>query len=116
MGNEASGTAHFGKKKLTGKALLETSEILFDSPTAAHALGSRSSRSSQRKQSMENSVSKVPRLGDFRRPTAAAITAPAFGRPVRFATPVYVSRLRVLAAATSAENASNIPSSRDKSS
>ena len=29
MGNEASCTAHFGKKKLTGKALLETSEILF---------------------------------------------------------------------------------------
>jgi hypothetical protein len=29
MGNEASCTAHFEKKKLTGKALLETSEILF---------------------------------------------------------------------------------------
>jgi hypothetical protein len=29
MGNEASCTAHFGKRKLTGKALLETSEILF---------------------------------------------------------------------------------------
>jgi hypothetical protein len=29
MGNEAACTAHFGKKKLTGKALLETSELLF---------------------------------------------------------------------------------------
>jgi hypothetical protein len=29
MGNEATCTAHFGKKKLTGKALLETSEVLF---------------------------------------------------------------------------------------
>jgi hypothetical protein len=29
MGNEATCTAHFGKKKMTGKALLETSEILF---------------------------------------------------------------------------------------
>jgi len=29
MGNEAECTAHFGKKKMTGKALLETSEILF---------------------------------------------------------------------------------------
>jgi hypothetical protein len=29
MGNEAVCTVHFGQKKLTGKALLETSEILF---------------------------------------------------------------------------------------
>lgn len=29
MGNELTGTAHFGKRKLAGKALLETSELLF---------------------------------------------------------------------------------------
>ena len=29
MGNELTGTAHFGKRKLAGRALLETSELLF---------------------------------------------------------------------------------------
>jgi hypothetical protein len=29
MGNELTSTAHFGKRKLAGKALLETSELLF---------------------------------------------------------------------------------------
>ena len=29
MGNESTCTARFGKKKLTGQALLETSELLF---------------------------------------------------------------------------------------
>jgi hypothetical protein len=32
VGNEAICTVHFGKKKLTGKALLETSEIFFRPP------------------------------------------------------------------------------------